>query len=65
MTNAETMKYIREHYKAYGIKLSRDTDAELIEWLGQQKQEKGMTLTGLVRYWIRQEMRKEAKYKGG
>lgn len=64
MTNAEVVKYIRERYKAYGIKLSRDTDAKLIEWLEQQKQEKGMTLTGLVRYWIRQEMRKEAKYKG-
>ncbi len=64
MTNAEIAKYCRERYMAFGVKLNRDSDAELIEWLKQQKKE-GMTLTGLVRHWIRQEMRKEAKYKGG
>ena len=63
MTNAETVKYIREHYKAYGIKLNRDTDAKLIEWLERQKEEKGMTLAGLVRHWIRLEIRKEQKYE--
>ena len=62
MTKEEWAAYCRDRYKAYGIKLSRDTDTKLIEWLDQQKKEKGMTLTGLVRYWIRQEIKKEQRY---
>lgn len=48
--------------KAYGIRLDRENDAELIEWLAAKKEE-GVSLTGLVRKWIKNEIRKEQHYE--
>ena len=47
---------------ARGIRLDPDGDADIIAYLAEKKRE-GMSFSGLVRYLIRKEIRKEKKYE--
>ena len=56
-TNSHTIaqsKYDKQHTVRYGLKLNRETDADVIEWLGKQDSMQG-AIKDLIRKAIAEE----------
>ncbi|MBR1709404.1 MAG: hypothetical protein IJ719_11325 [Clostridia bacterium] len=56
-TNPHTIaqsKYDKQHTVRYGLKLNRETDADVIEWLGKQDSMQG-AIKDLIRKAIAEE----------